>query len=74
MGAGDVKYSAVIGVCIYAMGYFQSMVFMGIFVAIYLVYLKITRKGGLKTLVPMGPFLSVGTVISMCFLITNYLY
>jgi Flp pilus assembly protein protease CpaA len=73
MGAGDVKYSAVIGICIYAMGYFQSMVFMGLFVAIFLAYLKITKKGGLKTLVPMGPFLSAGTIISMCFLFTNYI-
>jgi prepilin signal peptidase PulO-like enzyme (type II secretory pathway) len=74
MGAGDIKYSAVIGICIFAMGYFQSMIFMGILIAIYLVYLKITKKGGLKTLVPMGPFLSAGTVISMCFLFTDFIH
>lgn len=67
MGAGDIKYSAVIGMCIYAMGYAQSMILMAVLVAIFLVYLKVSGKGGLKTQIPMGPFLSVGTVISMCF-------
>jgi prepilin signal peptidase PulO-like enzyme (type II secretory pathway) len=66
MGAGDIKYSAVIGLTIYMMGYFQSMILMGIFVAIFLAYLKISKKGDLKTLVPMGPFLSLGTVVTMC--------
>jgi Flp pilus assembly protein protease CpaA len=74
MGAGDIKYSGVIGICIFAVGYFQSMIFMGIFIAIYLVYLKIIKKGGLKTLVPIGPFLSAGTVISMCFLFTDFIH
>lgn len=67
MGAGDIKYSAVIGMCIYAMGYAQSMILMSVFVAMFLVYLKVSKKGGLKTQIPMGPFLSLGTVISMCF-------
>ena len=67
MGAGDIKYSGVIGICIYATGYFQSMVLMSLLVALFYVYLKLTKKGGLKTQVPMGPFLSIGTVISMCF-------
>jgi prepilin signal peptidase PulO-like enzyme (type II secretory pathway) len=67
MGAGDIKYSGVIGICLYATGYFQSMVIMAVLVAGYYVYLKLTKKGGMKTQVPMGPFLSVGTVITMCF-------
>ncbi len=67
MGAGDIKYSGVIGICIYATGYFQSMVIMAILVAVFYVYLKIMKKGDLKTQVPMGPFLSAGTVITMCF-------
>ena len=67
MGAGDIKYSGVIGICIYATGYFQSMVIMAILVAIAYLYLKITKKGDMKTQIPMGPFLSAGTVITMCF-------
>ena len=67
MGAGDIKYSGVIGICIYATGYFQAMIIMALLVALFYVYLKITKKGGMKTQVPMGPFLSIGTVATMCF-------
>jgi prepilin signal peptidase PulO-like enzyme (type II secretory pathway) len=67
MGAGDIKYSGVIGICIYAAGYIQSMVIMSLLIAVFYIYLKITKKGDLKTQIPMGPFLSAGTVVSMCF-------
>ena len=67
MGAGDIKYSGVIGICVYATGYFQSMVTMAVLVALFYVYLKLTKKGGMKTQVPMGPFLSIGTVVTMAF-------
>lgn len=67
MGAGDIKYNGVIGLSIGAVGYFQSMILMAIFVAIFALVLKITKKGGMKTLIPMGPFISMGMVISLCF-------
>lgn len=67
VGAGDIKYSAVIGLCVYFAGYLQSMIAMGLLALVFLAVLKITKKGGMKTLIPMGPFLSVGTVITMCF-------
>lgn len=71
MGAGDKKLSAVIGICIYAVGYFQSMIIMAILVALFYLYLKISKKGNIKTLIPMGPFLSVGAVVSMCYMVFN---
>lgn len=67
VGAGDIKYSAVIGLCIYFVSYMQAMVIMGILAFIVFVFLKATKRGGMKTLIPMGPFLSAGAVISMCF-------
>lgn len=67
VGAGDIKYSAVIGLCIYLSGYLQSMIIMGLIVLVLYVILKITKRGGMKTMIPMGPFLSIGTVITMCF-------
>lgn len=67
VGAGDIKYSAVIGLCIYFISYMQAMIIMGILALVAYVFLKATKKGGMKTLIPMGPFLSVGAVISMCF-------
>ena len=71
MGAGDIKYSAVIGATLYLMGYFQAMVLMSLLVALFWIILKITKKGNIKTQVPMGPFLSIGTVITMCFPISK---
>lgn len=73
VGAGDVKYSAVIGLCIYFTGYVQAMMVMGVSALLLLVALKITKKGGLKTMVPMGPLLSLGSVITMCYPMLNSL-
>lgn len=67
VGAGDIKYSAVIGLCILFVNYMQAMIIMGILALATFVFLKVTKKGGMKTLIPMGPFLSIGAVISMCF-------
>lgn len=67
VGAGDIKYSAVIGLCIYFTGYLQAMIIMGIVAIGCLIVLKATKKGGLKTMIPMGPLISVGTVITMCY-------
>ena len=73
VGAGDVKYSAVIGLCIYFTGYVQAMMVMGVSALLLLVALKITKKGGMKTMVPMGPLLSLGSVITMCYPMLNSL-
>ncbi len=73
MGAGDIKYSGIIGLTIYAVGYFQAMVLMALFVLMFFIYMKIKKKGGLKTQIPMGPFLSIGTVISMCFSVFDFI-
>lgn len=73
VGSGDIKYSAVIGACIYFSGYIQSMIIMGVVAIICLLYLKVSKKGGLKTLIPMGPLISIGVVITMCYpIIDNF--
>ena len=73
MGAGDKKYMAVIGICLYAAGYFQSMVLMALLVLVFYIYLKISKKGTIKTQIPMGPFFSVGAVITMCYSLFEHL-
>lgn len=65
IGTGDVKYSAAIGYCLDAFGYLQAALVMAAGLAVYLVYLVATKKGSLKTAVPMGPFLSLGAVITV---------
>lgn len=67
VGNGDVKYCAVLGLCIYFSGFLQSMILMGVFALVCLIFLKVTKKGGMKTLIPMGPLISIGAVITICF-------
>lgn len=73
VGAGDVKYSAVIGMIMYIGCYLQVMMIVGILVLAVYIILKATKRGGMKTLIPMGPFISASTVISMCFPVLNSL-
>lgn len=66
MGAGDIKYNAVLGMCLGAVNYLFAMFFMAFSVSIAFVYLKLSKKGGMKTLIPMGPFISLGAVVAIC--------
>jgi len=67
IGAGDIKYGAVIGFYLGLFGFLQTMIIMGITMGAYLVYLRVLNKGGMKTMVPNGPFMSFGVVISCLF-------
>ena len=67
IGTGDVKYSAAIGYCLGAFGYLQAALIMAAGLVIYLIYLVATKKGSLKTAVPMGPYLSLGVVVTVLF-------
>lgn len=67
VGAGDTKYCAVLGLCIYFTAFLQSMVLVGLLAIVCLIYLKATKKGGIKTMIPLGPLISLSSVISICF-------
>ncbi|MBQ4337802.1 MAG: prepilin peptidase [Clostridia bacterium] len=67
IGTGDVKYSAAIGYCLGAFGYLQAALIMAAGLAVYLIYLMATKKGSLKTAVPMGPYLSLGVVVTVLY-------
>ncbi|MBQ3006071.1 MAG: prepilin peptidase [Clostridia bacterium] len=67
IGTGDVKYSAAIGYCLGAFGYLQAALIMAAGLIVYLIYLVVTKKGSLKTAVPMGPYLSLGVVVTVLF-------
>lgn len=67
IGTGDVKYSAAIGYCLGAFGYLQAALIMAAGLVVYLIYLIATKKGSLKTAVPMGPYLSLGVVVTALF-------
>ena len=67
IGTGDVKYSSAIGFCLGAFGYLQAALIMAAGLVVYLIYLVVTKKGSLKTAVPMGPYLSLGVVVTVLF-------
>lgn len=67
VGAGDIKFAAVIGMYLGYQGFFQAMLIMGILSVLLLVVLKITKRGGMKTNFPMGPFLAIGFLVSALF-------
>lgn len=71
IGAGDIKYGAVIGFYLGFYGFLQTMIVMGITMAVYFVYLRILNKGGMKTMVPNGPFMSLGVAVSCLFPIVS---
>ena len=80
MGGGDVKLAFVLGTFLGYLGG-VGLVIVGMFLAFLLgsligVGLMLVRKGGRKTMVPFGPFLALGTAISIFvgrFLLEGYL-
>ena len=67
VGAGDLKFSIVIGFMLGYRNFFEAMAVMAFATLIFWGYLTILKKGNLKTQSPMGPFLGVGTVAAILF-------
>ena len=65
MGAGDIKYCSVLGFVFGIKGFALAMVAMSVLLIVYVIYLKATKKGGMKTVAPLGPFLSAGSLFTM---------
>lgn len=66
IGNGDIKYGAVIGF-FFGARIFQAMVIMAIVDILIYVFLRISKKGGMKTYIPIIPLLSIGAVATMLF-------
>lgn len=67
IGTGDVKYCGAIGFCLGIFSFIQAALIMAIALLLYLLYLVSTKKGSIKTAVPMGPYLSLGVVITILY-------
>jgi len=70
MGMGDVKLSAVLGLALGYLGW--GRLFVGFFIAFAAgavggIALVIARRAGMKTEVPFGPYLALGTIASVLF-------
>ncbi len=77
ISAGDVKLSAMVGFCFGLYGFIQASIVEALALLIYLLFLSITKKGGLKTKTCMGPFISLGAVSAILVpgqMIINYLF
>lgn len=70
IGWGDIKLAATAGFCLGIVGMFQAVLVMAVIMAMYLIYLAMTKKGNLKTKVAVGPPLSVGMMVTLLFPLT----
>lgn len=66
IGAGDIKLAMIVGFFVGPVGFIQTIAIMGLSLSIYLAYLMVTRKGGLKTSTALGPYISLGFIITLC--------
>lgn len=67
IGGGDIKLIAVMGFCLGYPGILKAIIIMCLGIFIYLIYLKLFKKGGLKTTFAMAPYISLGYIITLLF-------
>ena len=67
IGVRDVIFASAIGFCLGIFGFLQSAIIMAIGLVFFLVYLMARKKGNLKTKVPMGPFLALGSIATILY-------
>lgn len=65
IGSGDIKYCACIGFCLGIYGFLESALVMGIVVGCYAIYLYASKKGSMKTMLAMGPYLTIGVLVTL---------
>jgi leader peptidase (prepilin peptidase)/N-methyltransferase len=73
-GWGDVKFAAIVGLCLGIYNFFAAMVVMGVLVIPYLMYIVLTGKGNLKTKIAYGPFMASSFVIVLLLNVMNIQY
>ncbi|MFA7231295.1 MAG: prepilin peptidase [Victivallaceae bacterium] len=67
LGYGDVKYLAAVGACLGLSASFFTVLFGSLAGTVAGLMLVIVKKKGLKTAIPFGPFLAVGTFVWMVY-------
>ena len=65
IGAGDIKFCAAIGFCLGVYGFLESSIIMALAMLVFWAYLKISKRGSMRTVTMMGPYLSLGAVFSL---------
>lgn len=64
-GGGDVKYAAAMGFCLGYPDVIKAILIMSSAIFVWLIYLLFSKKGGLKTQLAMGSFISIGFVTTL---------
>ena len=67
IGGGDIKLAAVLGFYLGIFSLFQAVVVMAVGIAVLAGFLIITKRGTLKSTAAMGPFISMGAVLTVLF-------
>lgn len=67
IGWGDIKFAAVVGFCLGINGFLQAIIIMALALGVLAGMLLISKKGTLKTSAAMGPYISLGVVITALF-------
>lgn len=67
IGAGDIKYAAVIGFYLGILNLFQVILIMSFGLLAFLLYLVIMKKGNWKTAAAIGPYISFGVMLTALF-------
>lgn len=64
-GLGDVKFAAATGFILGFHGLIVAVLIMALIIILYTAYLIITKKGGLKTKLALGPYMTTGIIAVM---------
>ncbi len=67
VGAGDIKLFFVLGMMLGFKGVLNVMLYTVLSTFAYSVYLLVTKRGKLNDSIPLGPFVFIGTALSVAF-------
>ena len=64
-GLGDVKFAAITGFILGFHGLIVAVLIMALIIIAYTAYLIVTKRGGLKTKLALGPYMTIGIIAVM---------
>lgn len=73
IGWGDIKYAAVAGFYLGAVSLLQVIIVMALGLGAYTIYLLVSKRGNLKTAAALGPYISLGIIVTMLFPIIDFI-
>ena len=65
IGGGDIKYIAVMGFCLGYPDIFKAVLILSGILLTWMIFIAVTKRGGLKMKFALGPFISIGFVATL---------